>query len=55
MLYYELFPVIGDFCPKPIGKFLFSFHLSRKFMFIYCTSDTIHTTLAYWQKTSNKS
>ena len=20
MLYYESFPVIGDFCPKPFGK-----------------------------------
>ena len=22
MLYYESFPVISDFCPKPLGQFL---------------------------------
>ena len=24
MLYYESFPLIGDFCPKPFGQFLLS-------------------------------
>ena len=23
MLYYKSFPVIGDFCPKPIGQFYY--------------------------------
>ena len=29
MLYYESFPVIGDFCPKPFGQFYHIFLLRK--------------------------